>query len=267
MEGEGKLNIRDVRPSLAERQEYMLKEVLVNPVVKGESVPSGRIGRRLIARGRTQEDVVNVQSANSPRSSTKPIPTIGLFRQPYPASTRTTSISRSSQLRQVSLAGLAGIKDFLIRLRVRVAEDLSRSAPIGNDHRFPEFSISADGRRNISDPVATMERKSSPVTKPLDPNLTIGSLHATAAILNSSSLSLPASSEAEDWNEESWAVDTISDSVDMRRTNTEPSSSILEGCNARIVLTTESMPSLLLKMKEVQDQCTECLIRLKGLTS
>ncbi|KAL8283245.1 hypothetical protein RQP46_006023 [Phenoliferia psychrophenolica] len=154
-------------------------------------------------------------SAPSPSTSNKPF--TGLSQQRPPP--RTTGI------RRVSKAGVSGIKDFLLRLKLKASEELA----VPGDPDNP-------GRRSVSSPSrvppATPARSSS--------------------------------EEDEDWDRQS-TPEISPNPLSMRRARTQ-STTVAGAGGERMALTTEAMPSLLLKVKEVHERCFECVTRLKGLT-
>ncbi|ORY88456.1 hypothetical protein BCR35DRAFT_301592 [Leucosporidium creatinivorum] len=266
--------------SVEERQKEMLRGVLLNPAHKGASLPSRgppspRPGLSILT---------NARSSSTPADSpVKPRPfglssstTASSPASPYPSSTIAASSPSKTNLRRVSRAGVSGIKDFLLRLRLKASEELAASVNTPQLNQLARAGGTApeDARRSVSDPTRSLTPSSS----------RYGSLRRRQP--PSSSLQTPpkqqqrwsragsSSSEEEDWDKESSppsAVGTISAAgggggrAMMVRTRTQSSAGGVE-MGERMVLTTEAMPSLLLKVGEVKERCEECVGRLKGLT-
>lgn len=223
--------------SVEERQKEMLQGVLLNPALKGASLPvrgppSPRPTLAVLTEGR---------SASAP-SSSKPVPP-GLSSSsssPYPIASPS-----KSNIRRVSRAGVsAGIKDFLLRLRIKASEELAASV---NTPQLARLSPPEDGRRSVSDPTRSSITPS---------NSRYGSLRRRSPPV-ALALARPISSSS---SEEDWDRESSPPSLSGRPKVTTASSAA-----DRMVLTTEAMPGLLVKVKEVREKCEECLRVLEVL--
>lgn len=247
--------------SVEERQKEMLRGVLLNPALKGASLPSrGPLSPR-----------PGLAILTEPRSTslptTKPVP-LGLSSSP--STPHPLSSPSKGNLRRVSRAGVSGIKDFLLRLRLKASEELAASVNtpqlnhLARDARGSSpLSPPEDGRRSVSDPARSLApshsrygslRRRQPLSAPL------------AARPRPTS----SSSEEEDWDRET-SPPSLPGSISARGTqasvkDAKAKTESTSGGAERMVLTTEAMPSLLLKVREVQERCEECVGRLKGLT-
>lgn len=279
--------------SVEERQLEMLRGVLTSPN-KGASLPSRRLEKpstRPSLAVVTQPNYLQPSRQHSLQSSsgssTAPPSKSPSNPSDLSLATSTPRSSDSRGIRRVSRAGVSGIKDFLMRLRLKASEEQARShflppPPSLSPRRSrlwrgppPPSSPSTPPSHTLHSPVAppvtpTRRSVSDPPTRP------------------SSSKGTDSSSEEEDWDK-----DVPSSPDDSPRSSRTPANALGVGKNdpaavarrslrrsrtqsttivgggmgggERMILTTEAMPSLLLKVKEVSNRCEECIGRLSGL--
>ncbi|KAI5478069.1 hypothetical protein MNV49_005532 [Pseudohyphozyma bogoriensis] len=235
-----------VATSVEDRQREMLRGVLTPPS-KGASLPS---------RGppAPRPSLGILEPSN--RSSSAPTPSL-------PSSTPNAAplLRQQRDIRRVSRAGVSGIKDFLLRLKLKSPED-GVGVPVPDIPRLEVPDQRASPRRSVSNPVRSETPAGDASRIPQRPR----------------PLSGGSSSEEEDWDlqltpDASPRSTIVSPStpqaqmgmsgLGMRRSRTQ---STTVGNETKMVLTTEAMPSLLLKVREVSERCSECIGRLKALT-
>lgn len=240
--------------SVEDRQKEMLRGVLA-PSHKGASLPSRkppspRPSLAVLADLRTRSDPIP-----SPPSPTLAKPTILPSHAPPPRP--------NSAVRRVSRAGVSGIKDFLLRLKVKASEEQARRQNFSlapQDSGLPDDPLS---RRSVSNP----SRAATPATR------------RSPAVEKVVRKSRSSSEEDEDWDRASSPETSplrvgeveppttpIRSSMAVRRNRTQSTKVSGEAGGERMVLTTEAMPSLLLKVREVHERCEECIARLRGVT-
>ncbi|KAK4702432.1 hypothetical protein P7C70_g3791, partial [Phenoliferia sp. Uapishka_3] len=223
--------------SVEERQREMLWGVLA-PGSKGASLPS-----RGPPSPRPTLDVLDTNARPTPtKFPSTPSPVAATSGKPFPIglSTPSTQRARSNGIRRVSKAGVTGIKDFLLRLKLKASEE--HGATFLRSGTFPDDTA---GRRSVSSPTAS--RVATPTRS-----------------ASRRSRSRTSSDEDEDWDKQS-SPETSPVGTEFRRSRTQ-STKVAGVDGDRMALTTEAMPSLLLKVKEVHERCSECVTRLKGLT-
>lgn len=246
---EGRMRPRRSSASLAERQESMLRAVLSSPA------PTSSFGSR----------------GSSRSTLAKPTPAIGLSR---PSSTSTTpvppaTLDRStSQLRRVSMAGLSGVKGLLLKLKIRAAEEggLARSASIKPN------AVSYTRSKSSGFPAPLFSFPTAPAS--LDNASPPQPLHSIAAI--TSPASNGSTSDDEDWDKDLVpSPPRAALSTSLRRSSTQPCATTAKSLDGafskrmgeeKMILTTQSLPGLLVKVREVQTKCAECISRVRGLT-
>ncbi|GAA5895515.1 hypothetical protein JCM5296_006786 [Sporobolomyces johnsonii] len=247
----------ETEASVEARQREMLRGVLA-PTIKGSSLPSRgppspRPGLSVLTK------IDSRPSQPPPSSPSKRIPPLGLSST---VSSPTTPRQKPNNSRRVSRVGVSGIREFLLRLRSKATEELAASVgtlPPSLDPDHPSSSLT--GRPMPSSGLRTP--------------LVVGSA-ATRRRPSSSSES------DEDWDAElSPPRNSLVDvDVDMdvdetpRRSRTKSVGG--DGGGGRgggrrrsgemMVLTTENMPLLLGKVREVQERCEACIGLLRGLT-
>lgn len=199
--------------AVEERQREMLRGVLGHST-KGASLPSRGLG------------------LGGP-ATRPPLPNMNHSDPAHPPSTPSNAAT-SKAIRRVSRAGVSGIKDFLLRLRVRANEEMLGGHPASS-------STSSLARRSVSDP----NRSATPVSR----------------------TGHDSSSEEEDWDKDVSPPRRENTLTRRQRTRSEMggASDVEVGAGDRMVLTTEAMPSLVLKVGEVQAKLEECLSKLKDL--
>ncbi|BGP45036.1 hypothetical protein JCM10450v2_000853 [Rhodotorula kratochvilovae] len=267
----------ETEASVAVRQREMLRGVLA-PALKGASLPSRappaprpplpRLESGL-SKGKRLSGVplghAHTISPTTPRSpSTKPLP---------PATSR-----------RVSRGGVFGIREFLLRLRSKATEELAASVgtiPSTLDASLPSSSAPSPARRSVSDPAS----------RPLTPHQRASSTLRPSAPPATSSSSPPPAHHSSSESDEDWDADLavspprnsllsfdtelsgpLSAAAHARRERTR--SVIVAGATSgggagaaeKMVLTTEAMPHLLDKVREVREACEACIGLLKGLT-
>ncbi|GAA5896216.1 uncharacterized protein JCM6883_006837 [Sporobolomyces salmoneus] len=279
----------ETEASVGARQREMLRGVLAPPV-KGASLPS---------RGPpTPRPALSTLVTANPNVEPEPLsPTSPSKRPPFSLQLPSSSPSKSPSVlsvqnpsRRVSRVGVSGIREFLLRLRHRATEELANSVgtlppPPPLPALTPISSISSGGppRRSVSDPT------SRPVTPSHSRRTTPSSLLQHVAASSSlapmsdnnarrgSRSSSTATSEDEDWDAELASTQIEpSSSASLRRSRTVSDgtisgmTSMKEGAGGgkeMMILTTDNMPQLLEKVKEVNDKCRTCIDLLKGLTA
>ena len=264
----------ETEASVGARQREMLRGVLA-PALKGASLPSRgppspRTGLAALAQVETNlEDPPRTPPLTSP---TKRPP----FSLQYPSSS--TSIrQKPNNNRRVSRVGVSGIREFLLRLRTRATQELANSVgslpPSSDSTPAPSSIISAPPRRSVSDP-STRPTTPSHSRRPT-PSSLLQHVAASASESSSRHRSHSTSSE-EDWDADMSPprnslieIDHPSSSSSLRRGRTVSAGRPSTPGTARkemMILTTDNMPQLLDKVKEVQEKCENCIDILKGLT-
>lgn len=266
----------ETEASVGARQREMLRGVLA-PAIKGASLPSRgppspRPGLAVLAQ--VEPDLQEQPRSPPLTSPTKRPP----FALQYPSSS--TSIrQKPNSNRRVSRVGVSGIREFLLRLRTRATQELANSVgslpPSSDLTSAPSSIISAPPRRSVSDP-STRPSTPSHSRRPT-PSSLLQHVAASASESSSRGRSHSSSSE-EDWDAELSPprnslieIDNPSSpsSSSLRRGRTVSAGRPSTPSTARtemMMLTTENMPQLLDKVKEVQENCENCIDILKGLT-
>lgn len=261
----------DSDDGLQERQKEMFKDVLLGPH-KGMSMPT-----RGVPSPRPSLSILG--DPTTPRAKSQPLPPKSISLPPILDTTASSCPApvpsvATTALRRVGQAGIAGVKDFLLRLRVKAFEDgpLRRQAQRSATGSVslgpsPALSIEHEGRRSVSDP---MRNCVSPGPA------SMRRIHTTPALST-----LASSDSDEDWDREMELQQAGSDedgllvcpananiSGTLRRARTQSTNSsgkngVVARLTDRMVLTTEALPALLLKVAEVKSRCQECVTRLK----
>lgn len=257
--------------SVALRQKEMLRGVLAAPH-KGASLPSrAPPSPRPPLTVITQPD--SAASSVSLPSGRRVSPLFAAVASP--ASPSVTPEKASPASRRVSRTGVFGIREFLLRLRSRATEELAASV------QSEQLQVSADplaadaapapSRRSVSDPTYRPRHASRPppaVVIATQPRTHPGRVASTST-----------SDSDEDWDLEfspprptsmlrSHTEDATA-SISRRHERTQSvvgGSSKTAVADAKLVLTTEAMPSLLEKVREVREACETCIVLLKVLT-
>lgn len=274
----------ETEASVAVRQREMLRGVLA-PTMKGASLPS-----RAPPAPRPPLPRLDSSKSNGKRVSGVPR---GVSHTISPTTPRSPSLPAATPLpavaaRRVSRGGVFGIRELLLRLRSKATEELAASVgsiPLDSSTRLSSASVAPSlGRRSVSDPSHrphTPQRAGASHLRPSAPPL-------AAALPSTSSpgrISLSSESD-EDWDADLAisapsrnsfldADESVSAAVAARRERTR--SVIVAGAGAGaglgagkggelMVLTTEAMPHLLAKAREVREACEACVGLLKGLT-
>lgn len=244
--------------SVAERQREMLRGVLTR---KGDTLPTrssdGPTRAPLVALleptgAGSRWGVGKARGKGMPTSVTMPV------ISPRASKARKQHTSQNS--------GGKGIRDFLAKLRSKAAatQDATPSAPI-----FPASSP-AHQARSVSDPSNTSTPRSTIKT---------GTTLSTPVAFRPSS-SVGSSSE-EDWDIASTPPSTalsveagLDGPKSLRRHYTQSEQTFqsrndspsAQGGPEMMILTTQGMPALLVKIREVRGKCEECIVMLKGVT-
>lgn len=257
--------------SVALRQKEMLRGVLAAPH-KGASLPSrAPPSPRPPLTVITQPD--SAASSVSLLSGRRVSPLFAALASPPSPSFTPDKASPAS--RRVSRTGVFGIREFLLRLRSRATEELAASVQ-GEPLRVSADPLAADvapvpSRRSVSDPTYRPRHVSRPtpaVVVAPQPRTHAGRVASTST-----------SDSDEDWDLEflparptsmlrSHSEDATA-SISRRHERTQSvvgGSSKAAAADAKLVLTTEAMPSLLEKVREVREACETCIGLLKGLT-
>lgn len=263
--------------SIQHRQKEMLRDVLLGPH-KGSSMPS-----RGPPSPRPSLSILS-DTRGPPRTRSQPAPTTISTVKPDSALGANSRSTSAKSIRRVSRAGVSGIKDFLLRLKFKMTEDAktrdAKLTPSASASVPDLITVDEAGRRSVSDPT----RRSSSVSNGKNENrASIRRSYRTSALPD---LVKPSSNgltdeEDEDWDRElavaaAEGPTTLTGSVSstLRRTRTHSSGSrnglgsngVAGSLTDRMVLTTEAMPSLLLKVAEVRDRCRECIGRVEVLS-
>ena len=243
----------DSRTSVSNRQREMLRGVLA-ATKKGSSLPS---------RG-----VPTIRPPITPLLS--PVPTIAKSRWSYRSFPFTNnSIPHSATLPVLPTFatsdgrldvrdgtkgnGKNGIKDFIFRLRTKAFEEAKSSL-----HQAQNRSVSDPTHSNST---TTTDTPRKPIRAPINLRLdSPASQRKTTTISASHS-----SSEEEDWDLFSAPIASSSPATSGQSRDEQGSNECGNGLE-KIELTTEGIPSLLLKVDEVRDRLRECIVRLKGVT-
>ncbi|GAA5851577.1 hypothetical protein JCM9279_006904 [Rhodotorula babjevae] len=276
----------ETEASVAVRQREMLRGVLA-PTMKGASLPS-----RAPPAPRPPLPRLDPGLSTSKRMSGVPLGVSHTLSPSTPSSPAAKSLSPAAT-RRVSRGGVPGIREFLFRLRSKATEELAAS--VGSipaespTHPFASSTPSL-GRRSVSDPSS----------RPRTPLRAAGSstLRTSAPPLAPVSRSSPRRTSSTSESDEDWDADladsvgsppsrssmldldlgvdgSVSAAVSARRERTR--SVIVSGAGSgagsgrgkggeMMVLTTEAMPHLLAKVREVREACEACIGLLKGLT-
>ncbi|EMS19365.1 uncharacterized protein RHTO_04557 [Rhodotorula toruloides NP11] len=256
--------------SVAHRQKEMLRGVLAAPH-KGASLPSrAPPSPRPPLTVITQPD--SATSSVSLQSGRRVSPLFAALASPSTPSLSPEKPSPAS--RRVSRTGVFGIREFLLRLRSRATEELAAS--VQTDPQLvsagqAESDVAPAPRRSVSDPTYRSRHVSRPT-----PAVSVAppmSRHAPRTASNSTSDS------DEDWDLEfspprgasvlQLAAEDTTSSLSRRHGRTSSVAGVrgkTASADAKLVLTTEAMPSLLEKVREVREACETCIGLLKGLT-
>ncbi|GAA5942270.1 uncharacterized protein JCM15063_002955 [Sporobolomyces koalae] len=250
--------------SVGVRQQEMLRSVLQSGS-KGASfpsrrrAPSPRPGIARLARAKTTDDGQSRFPSTSASSSQKR-PALGLQRPlaSYPDS------AKIETSRRVSRNGATGIREFFLRLRHRATEELARPITPSDliSSPCPPSLASDPPQRTVSDPA---NHPSSPAHSQalLSPSLLAQPVPRARRTSRTSS-----TSSSEDWDAE-LAIPSARRPLHRGQTVSAggPHSSATdpEDSSGMMILTTENMPRLLDKAKEVQRRCQDCLEILESL--
>ncbi|SGY34549.1 BQ5605_C002g01651 [Microbotryum silenes-dioicae] len=225
------------RSGMARRQHEMLRGVLV-PGPKGASLPS---------RGppSPRPTLAALHSNSAGLKGTLPFSRFtGIDGRPAVHLPPTPS---KKSLRRVSRAGVSGIKEFLLRLRNKfVVEDLTFPAS-AQFYQEPVDSLPSNGRKSISIPI--------------DPTL------ANSPRDHRSSMLRVDSEEEEDWDQASLAPSPARQAPTSSVSGGDYRGVVSSPGVERMILTTEAMPGLVLKVAEVRERCEECVERLQRLST
>ncbi|BGO96893.1 hypothetical protein NBRC10513v2_000832 [Rhodotorula toruloides] len=256
--------------SVAHRQKEMLRGVLAAPH-KGASLPSRappspRPPLTVIIQPDSAASSVLLASGrrDSPLFAALASPSTPSFspEKPSPAS------------RRVSRTGVFGIREFLLRLRSRAAEELAASVQT-DPHLVPagpaESDLAPAPRRSVSDPTDRPRQGSRPT-----PAVSIAPPFLAHPIRTASNST---SDSDEDWDLEfspprpasvlQLAAEDTTASLSRRHGRTSSVAGVpgkTASADSKLVLTTEAMPNLLEKVREVREACETCIGLLKGLT-
>ncbi|BGP29118.1 hypothetical protein JCM10296v2_000856 [Rhodotorula toruloides] len=256
--------------SVAHRQKEMLRGVLAAPH-KGASLPSrAPPSPRPPLTVITQPD--SASSSASPPSGRRVSPLFAALASPSTPSFSPEKLSPAS--RRASRTGVFGIREFLLRLRSRATEELAASVladPQLVSAGQGESDLAPAPRRSVSDPTYRPRHLSRPT-----PAVSIAPpflAHPPRTASNSTSDS------DEDWDLEfspprpasvlQLAAEDSTASLSRRYGRTSSVAGVpgkTATADAKLVLTTEAMPSLLEKVREVREACETCIGLLKGLT-
>ncbi|BGP13032.1 hypothetical protein JCM10213v2_000951 [Rhodosporidiobolus nylandii] len=281
--------------SVEQRQREMLRGVLA-PALKGASLPSRgppspRPGLSVITQP------ADPPASRTPSAEKTPSRGLGDNRIPLgvshtvspttPRAKPPPRVRAVSQSRRVSRVGVFGIREFLLRLRSKATEELAASVgtlPLEAPAHPPSCTGGVTpSRRSVSDPASRPSAPSAAHTlgpSSLNPAIDAGA--ATSRRLSTSS----SSSSGSDWDADlspprnsllfgSEVGSKDSSSFRRRRARAQSALSVAEGGGVsveggggkgKMILTTEAMPSLLQKVKEVKEACEACVGLLKGLT-
>ncbi|SCV68457.1 BQ2448_578 [Microbotryum intermedium] len=225
-----------LRTGVARRQHEMLRGVLV-PGPKGASLPS-----RGPPSPRPALAALHSNSAGSKSS----LPFSRFMGNDGRFTSQLPSTPSKKSLRRVSRAGVSGIKEFLLKLRNKsVVEDLILPVSAQLYHQS-EDSLPSNGRRSVSSP-------------------------ADQTLLNSprdrSSMLRVDSDEEEDWDQASLAHCPARTAPTSSLSNGHFKGVVSSTGLERMILTTEAMPGLVLKVAEVRERCEECVERLERLST
>ncbi|GAA6056258.1 hypothetical protein JCM3770_007280 [Rhodotorula araucariae] len=268
----------ETEANVATRQLEMLRGVLA-PAHKGASLPSR-------APPAPRPPLLRLDSALSNGRRVGPL--LGVAHNMTPPTPRTPSTMPlpPATSRRVSRGGVFGIRDFLLRLRSKATEELAASVgamPTTLDAAHPSSSMPSLARRSVSDPASRPRIPHQPA-----PSMSRPSAPPPALSPATSTPSPPPHSSSE--SDEDWDADlsgspqrnalqsgggevrdplSAAESARRERTRSVMSSSATAGAGAdveKMVLTTEAMPHLLDKAREVREACETCIELLKGLT-
>ena len=239
----------DSRTSISNRQREMFRGVL-SATKKGSSLPSRGIPvtrsplTPLLAPiptlAKSRWSYRSIPFANSiPHSATLPV---------LPTFANTDISLKSHDAKGGGTKSKNGIKDFITRLRTKAFEDA-------------KTTLHQAQNRSVSDPT----HSNSATTTPRKREFGLDSPLRRQTLTSSASHS---SSEEEDWDLFSALSPQISGSSPATSGQSGEGVDSNERHNGveKIELTTEGMPSLLLKVDEVRDRLRECISRLKGVT-
>lgn len=253
--------------SVAVRQREMLRGVLAPPA-KGASLPS-----RAPPAPRPPLPRLDSGASTARSPSNKAIP-LGVSHIASPTSPRSAAQPLSpASARRVSRGGVFGIREFLLRLRSKATEELAASVGSATELLPPATLAppSPAARRSVSDPATRPQTPRTAVSRPSAPP--------------SADFRSPAQPASQSDSEEDWDASPPRNSLldfdavlepDMgslaarrKRTRSVIVSAGSGGGAAegdKMVLTTEAMPHLLDKVREVREACEACIGLLKGLT-
>lgn len=250
--------------TVEERQKEMLRGVLA-PSIKGASLPS-----RKPASPRPSLAVLGQLHSHS---TALPSPTSPTFTKPAFLLSHAPPPRPNSAVRRVSRAGVSGIKDFLLRLKVKASEEQARTHQRQNfglasqDAGLPDDPLS---RRSVSDPsrAVTLTNLSPKRTLPLPENGRTKARSSQGSSEEDEDWDRPSSPETSPRRAEEVELPTtpVRSNTALRRNRTQSTKVAGAAGGERMVLTTEAMPSLLLKVREVHERCEECIARLRGVT-
>ncbi|GAA6000336.1 uncharacterized protein JCM10292_001464 [Rhodotorula paludigena] len=252
--------------SVAVRQREMLRGVLAPPA-KGASLPSR-------APPAARPPLPRLDSgASTVRSPSKKAIPLGASHTVAPTSPRSAAQPLSpASARRVSRGGVFGIREFLLRLRSKATEELAASVGSATELLPPAtLAPPSPARRSVSDPATRPQTPRTAVSRPSAP---------MSADFRSPAQPTSHSDSEEDWDaspprtsllEFDAVLEADMGSLAARRERTRSvivpggaGSGAAEG--DKMVLTTEAMPHLLDKVREVREACEACIGLLKGLT-
>ncbi|GAA5911958.1 hypothetical protein JCM6882_004725 [Rhodosporidiobolus microsporus] len=281
--------------SVEARQREMLRGVLA-PVTKGASLPSRgppppRPGLSVLTTSGEGSKLGSPTASRTPSAEQQPtgrriplthahtVSPTSARKPPLPPPPR-VAVTPSS--RRVSRAGVFGIREFLLRLRSKATEELAASvgtlpiSPADEQPSPPSSSSASPARRSVSDPASRPHTPTSSSARGLGLGAppTVPSTLSSARRFSSSS----SSDSGSDWdadlspprNSLIEQVEEVTGSMRARgRTVSVGTAAGLGaggGVKELMILTTEAMPSLVEKVREVREKCEACVGLLKGLT-
>ncbi|GAA5941160.1 hypothetical protein JCM1841_000786 [Sporobolomyces salmonicolor] len=264
----------ETEASVEARQREMLRGVLA-PAIKGSSLPSrGPPSPRPALSVLTKLEARPSQPP-PPSSPSQRIPPLGLSN---PVSSPTTPRQKPNNSRRVSRVGVSGIREFLLRLRSKATEELAASVgslppSLDPDHASSSSAGPSPARRSVSDPTSRPHTPSQPGRPTPSSGLRMPCGVGAAATRRRPSSS---SESDEDWDAElspprNSLVD-VDETPRRNRTQSVGGDPAGGGGGGRrrsgemMVLTTDNMPLLLSKVREVQERCEACIGLLRALT-
>ncbi|GAA5839582.1 hypothetical protein JCM11251_003552 [Rhodosporidiobolus azoricus] len=282
--------------SVEARQREMLRGVLA-PATKGASLPSrgppparpglsvitvdegGKPGLRTASRTASADQQATPTRAIPLNHAHTFSPTSTRPKQPLPPPAH---VAMPPSSRRVSRAGVFGIREFLLRLRSKATEELAASvgtlpiAPADEQPSHPSSSSSASpAHRSVSDPASRPQTPLPSSARGLGlgaPPTVPSTLSSTRRFSSSSS-----SDSGSDWDADLSPPrnSLIEQGQEMTGSMRARGRTISVGTAAGLaagggkelmILTTEAMPSLVEKVREVREKCEACIGLLKGLT-